>query len=283
MVKPSLLFSDMVRSNKETCIEPTTKRQVVYNHSHVVDKNDQAKTNRGRTAKQGGNPIQSCVVPNVNTKASNTQCAPHMCRSVSTSIDRTIHVNNMQGNQFVHMNKFQPLSAPDIDTINDCHSLEAYTIVSNTEGKHTGSTTVTRGNDVKTVKEGKNKHVFVGNAVKTLARGHDSSSKKIGNTASSRVVTPNTVTNRTATPVRERVVSTSYGTNSLQNHDMDKYILEIQNSSKSQRIQEAKAAFENKQCIEQNRPLFSFIPIYGLKSRVYDNGNNRVCTELHKK
>ena len=67
---------------------------------------------------------------------------------------------------------------------------------------------------------------------------------------------------------------------------MDKYALEIQNSSKNQRIQEAKAAMENKQCMEQNRPLFGFIPIYGLKSRVYDNGNNSVCTdiiELHKK
>ena len=112
------------------------------------------------------------------------------------------------------------------------------------------------------------------------------SSKRFENIASSRVVTASNVTIRTSTPVVQRVVSTCNGTNSLQNHDIDKYALEIQNSSKSQRIQEAKAAVENKQCIQQNRPLFGFIPIYGLKSRVYDNGSNSGSTdiiELHKK
>ena len=39
-------------------------------------------------------------------------------------------------------------------------------------------------------------------------------------------------------------------------------------------------------CIDHNRPLFGFIPIYGLKSRVYDIKNNAECTDLlllHKK
>ena len=285
VAKPSLLYSDVVRNNKETCTQPVTKMQVVHNHSSVVLKNDQAKINRGRIVDQGGKPIQSGMVASVNTKTHNKQCAPHMWGSVSTSIDKTIHVNNVQENQFVHMNKFQPLSEPDIDKADNCHSCEVNTIVSNTEGKHACSTTVAHGNDVKTVTKGKNLHVSVNNA-RSLARGHDTSSKRFDHTVSSRVVTPNTVTTRTSTPIVQRVVGACNGTNSLQNHDMDKYALEIQNSSKSQRIQEAKAAVGNKQCMEQNRPLFGFIPIYGLKSRVYDNGNCSACTdiiELHKK
>ena len=151
IVKPSLLYSGVVRNNKETCTQSTTKMQVVHNHSSVVDKNGKGKRNRGRIVNQGGKPVQSCMAASVNTKTGNKQCAPHMWGSVSTSIDKTIYVNNVQGNQFVHMNKFQLLSEPDIDKINDCHSCEANTIVSNTEGKHVCSTTVARGNDVKTV------------------------------------------------------------------------------------------------------------------------------------
>ena len=174
VVKPSVLYSDVVKNNKEACTQPVTKRQVVHNHSSIVVKNDQAKIRRGR------------IVNSVITNTGNKQCAPHMWGSVSTSIDKTIHVNNVQENQFVHMNKFQPLSEPDIDKTDDCHSCEAYTIVSNTEGKHACSTTVARGNDVKTVTKGKNLHVSVNNA-RSLARGHDTSSKRFDHTVSSRV------------------------------------------------------------------------------------------------
>ena len=284
VVKPSVLYSDVVKNNKEACTKPVTEMHLVHNHSRIVVKNGQAKIKRGRIVNQGGKPIQSCMVASVNTKTGNKQCAPHMWGSGSTSMDKTIHVNNVQENQFVHMNKFQPLSEPDIDKSDDCHSCEVNTIVSNTEGKRACSTTVTHGNDVKTVTKGKKLHVSVNNT-RSLARGHDTSSKCFDHTVSSRVLTPSTVTNRISTPVAQKLVGTCNGTNSLQNHDMDKYALEIQNSSKSQRIQEAKVVVENKQCMEQNRPLFGFIP-YGLKSRVYDNGNNSVCTdiiELHKK
>ena len=54
----------------------------------------------------------------------------------------------------------------------------------------------------------------------------------------------------------------------------DNYSLELQNSDKSKRIQEAKTAPGNEECMQQNGPLFGFIPIYGLKSRVYDSNKN---------
>ena len=61
----------------------------------------------------------------------------------------------------------------------------------------------------------------------------------------------------------------------------EKYALKIHVSSKkSDKIQLAKSAISNTRCISQNRPLFGFIPIYGLKGRVYDNKNNSECTDL---
>ena len=62
----------------------------------------------------------------------------------------------------------------------------------------------------------------------------------------------------------------------------DKYELEIQTNLKKSKIQVARRAPENELCIRQNRPLFGFIPIYGLKSRVYDTGDNSVCTDILK-
>ena len=49
---------------------------------------------------------------------------------------------------------------------------------------------------------------------------------------------------------------------------------------KSDKIILAKSFTGNTMCIDQNRPLFGFIPIYGLKSRVYDVKNNPECTDL---
>ena len=65
----------------------------------------------------------------------------------------------------------------------------------------------------------------------------------------------------------------------------DKYALEIHVSfKKNDRIQLARSAPDNTKCITHNRPLF--IPIYGLKSRVYVYKDNSECTDLlhlHKK
>ena len=285
-VKPSLLFSDVVRNKKQTCPELTSKEQMVNNHSRVLNQNGQASVNGGRIAKQCGNPIQNNTVANVNTKVCNKRCVPHMCESASSSIDKRMYMKNMQENQFVHMNRFQPLSDSDVETVNNCHSVEVNTVVTDTEGKHACNTPVACGNDIKPIEKGKNKHVLVVNINNMLARSHGASHKRVQHSVSSRVVLPDSGTTKASTETAEGVTDVYNGKSSLQNSDVDKHVLEIQNSKKSNRIQKAKAAPGNKQCIEQNRPLFGFIPIYGLKSRVYDNSNNSVCTdiiELHKK
>ena len=66
----------------------------------------------------------------------------------------------------------------------------------------------------------------------------------------------------------------------------DKYTLELQTAMKKEKLKMSRQAPENKLCITQNTPLFGFIPIYGLKSRLFDTGNSAKCTEilhLHRK
>ena len=46
----------------------------------------------------------------------------------------------------------------------------------------------------------------------------------------------------------------------------DKYCLEINTTQKSKKMKLAKAASANENFFEQNKPLFGFIPIYGLPS-----------------
>ena len=66
----------------------------------------------------------------------------------------------------------------------------------------------------------------------------------------------------------------------------DKYCLELQTKMKGEKIRLARSAVENKKFLAQNTPLFGFIPIYGLKGRVYDRHENNIChtiMELHQK
>ena len=62
--------------------------------------------------------------------------------------------------------------------------------------------------------------------------------------------------------------------------DVDKYSLEMNSTAKSYRIREARGATENKKLLAQNKPLFGFIPTYGLQSRVHDANSNEICTDV---
>ena len=67
---------------------------------------------------------------------------------------------------------------------------------------------------------------------------------------------------------------------------VDKYALELQTTMKKERLNMARQSPDNRLCITQNTPLFGFIPIYGLKSQVYDTCINTECTDilqLHRK
>ena len=61
---------------------------------------------------------------------------------------------------------------------------------------------------------------------------------------------------------------------------VDKYSLEMHSSCKKYRMREARGAKENKILLAQNKPLFGFIPTYGLQSRIYDTNRNEESTDL---
>ena len=61
---------------------------------------------------------------------------------------------------------------------------------------------------------------------------------------------------------------------------VDKYSLEMHSSCKKYRMREARGAKQNKILLAQNKPLFGFIPTYGLQSRVYDTNKNEESTDL---
>ena len=60
----------------------------------------------------------------------------------------------------------------------------------------------------------------------------------------------------------------------------DKYSLEMNTTCKSDRLHLARGAIGNKIHMAQNKQLFSFIPIYGLQSRIYDTNTNSVCADI---
>ena len=62
--------------------------------------------------------------------------------------------------------------------------------------------------------------------------------------------------------------------------DVDKYSLEMHSSCKKYRIREARGAKQHKILLAQNKPLFGFIPTYGLQSRIHDTNKNETSTDL---
>ena len=54
----------------------------------------------------------------------------------------------------------------------------------------------------------------------------------------------------------------------------------MHSSCKKYRMREARGAKQNKKLLAQNKPLFGFIPTYGLQSRIYDTNKNEASTDL---
>ena len=127
------------------------------------------------------------------------------------------------------------------DTVNDFHAAGVNTVGTQTEVKQTCNTSVACGNGIKPIEKGKNEHVPDSNSNNTLARGHGVSHKLAQHTVSNRVVLPHSVPSKSSIGTKKGVTNVCNGTNSPSNSNIDKYALEIQNSIKSTRIQEAKA------------------------------------------
>ena len=209
-----------------------------------------------------------------------------MCNNQKARVTMENQNSSVKTGSFVHTNRFQPLSDIEFNTVNNCHAVKVSTVVEDVDTKNTCDTPVAKEKNVTKVVKGKNTNSLDFKCNNIFDRGHVNAHK-----SNERIVTCRTIPSRTehdqapssakgSSTTRDIVMST---TNDGQT---DKYALELHMSNKSKRIREAKAAHENDKCIQQNRPLFGFIPIYGLKSRIYDHSNNSIGTdiiELHKK
>ena len=221
----------------------------------------------------------------VNDKVSR-QYVSHMCNGQSCKVRGNNQNNSVENNNFVHINRFQPLSDIDLNTVNNCHSVDVSTVVENVGCKNTCDIPVAREKSSTTILKGKKKNLLDFNCNNVLDRGHVKSRKQTEHTVENPTVLSDSEHNEMSN-VKKVVISDPKTNNNLtKNVYADKYTLELQNSDQTKRIQEAKAATGNEECMQQNRPLFGFIPIYGLKSRVCDSYKNSQCSdiiELHKK
>ena len=209
------------------------------------------------------------------------QCVPHMCRDMN-NIVKNKSKHEIKVDQFVDVNPYEILADVDFSVVNTCQPVNVNNFVRQSDGEtcHEASVLMKNG---RTLIKGK-KNQFAVSKIKYLSikgpKGNNRPSK-IG------VSRNNAIQTSAGCQVENSAVITFISdAATVDAADSDKYKLEIQTKLKKSKIQVAKGALGNEKCMQQNRPLFGFIPIYGLKSRVYDTGTNSVCTdilELHKR
>ena len=128
-----------------------------------------------------------------------------ICGIASRSIGKSMYMNSMQENLFIHTNGFQPLSDIDLNIVNNCHSVEGKAVVADTEGKLTCNTSVACDNGDKPMKKGKNEHVLALNSNNVLVRGHGARNKQVQHTVSSRAILPDSETQKMPVDKRKGV------------------------------------------------------------------------------
>ena len=277
LVKYNVSFADIVKSKRVVSNKKPASRVTVNTNctQHgVVDasgsKNDYFYGN---------------VVSNTNDKVLK-QCGSHMCDNQKHKVIMKNQSSGVTTGSFVHTNRFQPLSDIHFNTVNNCHAAKVSTVVEDVDTKNTCDIPVTKGKNVTKVVKGKNTSLLSFKSNDILDRGHVNTHISNDRAVTGRAILSHTECDQTLNCAKGVSINRDIAMYTTNNDQADKYALELQMSNKNKRIWEAKAAPENNKCIQQNRPLFGFIPIYGLKSRVYDSKENSTCTdiiELHKK
>ena len=279
LVKWNVTFADCVKNNKSMNTNSPDNQVVVkgkFTHEApniTCSKNEQVS----------GNDVSSTMV--ANDKVSK-QCGSHMCNSKKPRITMENQGCGTKTGSFVHTNRFQPLSDIQFNNVNNCHAIKVSTVVEGVGTKYTCDTPVEKGKKVAKVIKGKNTKLLYSKCNNILDRAHVNACRSSAGTVTCRTIPSRTDCDQIPNETKGGSANCDRSMSNTDDDQTDKYTLELHISNKSQRIQEAKAAPDNDKCIKQNRPLFGFIPIYGLKSQVYDHSNNSVCTniiELHKK
>ena len=159
--------------------------KAVRQKSQPSASNTPANINKGEIANHYGNTGQNSTV--VNDKVSK-QCVSHMCNGQSPKVRGNNENNSVESNIFVHTNRFQPLSDIDLNTVNNCHSVEVSTVVENVGCKNTCDKPVAKGKSSTTVLKGKKKNSLDFNCNNVLDRGHVKSRKQTEHTVENRTV-----------------------------------------------------------------------------------------------
>ena len=206
------------------------------------------------------------------------QCVPHMYRDMN-NIVKNKPKHTVMASQFVDVNPYKTLADIDFSIVITCQPVNVSNVVCESDGEacHEASVLMKNGRNLT---KGK-KNLFTVSRIEypfTRRPKWNNCPSKIGVSHSNDMQT-HTVCQVADGDVHAFVSSVT----AADSNDSDKYELEIQTKLKKSKIQVAKGAPKNEMCIQQNRPLFSFIPIYGLKGRVYDTKGNSVCKNILEK
>ena len=276
-VKPSVSYAEVAKKGQPRVRSDQSSQATVKCFNLTPQHVEMAK---GKTVKLYSSNIESPRKSVIQRAMCESQCGSHMCH-VTDSIGESKCKHEIK-NQFVHNNPYAILTDIDFSSVNNCQPVNVSNVLRETEGQTCHEASVL-------MKNGRNLNKGKRNQIIASKPCHPSTSATKDGSGSGKTEVPIQSSKRQANTECQGggvTVDTLISNTTAELQDDDKYELEIQNNLKKSKIQVARRATENELCIQQNRPLFGFIPIYGLKSRVYDTGNNSVCTdilELHKK
>ena len=169
-----------------------------------------------------------------------------------------------------HTNRFAVLQTPDTDSVENNEVIS--TVVEdacNTDCQSSGTVKMEKGKQGR--QEGKK--ILNVSTVNCQKRVPDSSAN-----AKNKCRIHPQVLNRSQNETVDSSTSSVVWTGEM--GEGDKYVFEINTSLKGGKIRLAKESIANKKFLNQYQPLFGFIPIYGLKSRIYDSNSNTVCKDI---
>ena len=216
---------------------------------------------------------QSCFSVNktINVNSVDNQNVYNMVSDTKTNVGNSIA---QYQSEYVHVNKFAPLAVED-DVFDRNSSVDRFHDV--------GAQVVETRADVKNKYHKKGKR----NSVHSVEIDGGLVKEPHGSASGSTPHTNTRVHSHDYSAVTTEVPSLAIGSidsnvqSSASNEITDdKYCLEINTTQKSEKIKLAKAGRANEKFLEQNKPLFGFIPIYGLPSRVYDSNNGSICNDI---
>ena len=261
LVKKNGLFSDVVKSRKVPTKQPDSQINVKKPLSNCI-RHEPTNTNWGRTTHPYGNANHNTTFAKDEVLE---QGVSHMCNVKPRKAIVENHNKCVKTSSSVHINRFQPLSDMDFHTVSNCHSVKVGAVIEDVGNKNICDIPLATEKYITKSVQGKHRNLLYPKHDNVLDRGHVGNHKSSKATVINRRVTPHSECDQTHN-CQKAVMSTPEPNTTLTKNDYgDKYVLELHNSDKSKTIQEAKAAPGNEKCIHKNRPLFSFMPIYGLK------------------